>query len=131
MKKILFLFLVLISQSSFGDTSDDKIAKYAKKTFGNDCGIFVEETLQYKHTTIAHVVTTSCGGGNHWEEYMILYSQMKGYTHTQIGGKGVADIESMKIVGDTLITDGKSYAPEDAYCCPTIPLHIEIQLNTK
>ncbi|MCC6847504.1 MAG: hypothetical protein IT294_03310 [Deltaproteobacteria bacterium] len=65
------------------------------------------------------------GGGDAWTQYAtVLTSTPQGYGATmpkEIGGKSVRAVEGCTIGGATVELALKTYGPQDAPCCPSVP----------
>lgn len=65
------------------------------------------------------------GDGNNWTQYAtVLTSAPQGYGATlpkEVGSKSVRAVEGCTIAGTSVELDLKSYGPQDAACCPSVP----------
>ena len=76
-------------------------------------------------------------GGTDWLRYIAVFLKSpnsKTQQHMkcciyQIGGKGIADAESVEIKNQEILIKGKAFVEgKDAYCCPSKPMIIRLKL---
>jgi len=78
------------------------------------------------HTDVVVIYTIEgVGGGNDWTQYAtLLTSTPRGYGASmpkEVGGKGVRVVEGCTIGASSVELALKTYGPQDASCCPSVP----------
>lgn len=139
--KLFVLVLMLISANVFADNVSSvaskeihELATQINKTNDVPCDIIIGNTAAISPTQKAvHFTLSSCGGGNHYEEYVLLLIKSNGgwkpTIPTQVGGNLIFLVDRIDSSNGKIAVYGKRWSSQDAHCCPslfrTIYLRIE------
>jgi hypothetical protein len=117
----IIVITTFCTRPSFASTPESLAKKEAKKIEAT-CDYMPAQTLKLSKSLSAHLYTLgSCGGGNHWETYLMLIKTGKKEQVIQVGGKGEFEANSLKINPGSKVVEvhGKFFMEDDPMCCPT------------
>lgn len=88
---------------------------------GVDCEVTPDGIIKTNDDAVIELVTfAGCGGGNHYETYLIVASSIRGIIDVlQVGEDHTFSAEFIKISGQIIEVHGHLFLPTDAHCCPT------------
>ena len=123
--------------SLFGDGVAVSYPRFRHTTFGKIFGSKREDAIALFNIEGFH-------GGNYHAEYLAFFEAVEpdhvaGYTNrlfrlvavTQIGGRmwRSFDWKTIKLGSGSVTLSGKKWGPQDAACCPTVPIQVAFRVK--
>lgn len=127
MKRLLLIGL-LISSSSYAVVPDTDVLSSTIKKFTltqeykgeQACEVQLMKPQQLnEHISIQVFTLLSCGGGNHFEQYVAVVEDTKRKVYLIGNDTNFTGTNYHTITNDTFSLDGSTLMPGDAHCCPS------------